>query len=87
MPEYRLDTVGDVCPVPLLRVQKEARRLGPGDLLVVDIGQPRTVRNILDWAAKNGYATEVAPEDHGTWRLGLRLGGTGVAMDVGKAGR
>ncbi len=83
MPEFLLDTVGDVCPVPLLKVQKEARRLGPGDLLVIEIGQPRTVRNIIEWAAKNGYATEVSPEAHGMWRLGLRLGAGGAR----KAGR
>jgi len=78
MPEFRLDTVGDVCPVPLLKVEKEARRLGPGDRLVIDIGQPRTVRNIIDWAVKNGYVTEVTTEAPGMWRLALRLGVVGT---------
>ncbi|HEY3314049.1 MAG TPA: sulfurtransferase TusA family protein [Bacillota bacterium] len=80
MSEYRIDAVGDVCPVPLLKVQRAALKLAPGDLLVVEVGQPRTVRNVVEWAGKNGFSAEIRESAPGVWQLDLRAAGGGRSL-------
>lgn len=73
MSEYKIDAVGDVCPVPLLKVERAAMKMAPGDHLVVEVGQPRTVRNVIEWAGKNGFSAEIRESAPGLWQLDLRV--------------
>ncbi|KKM09272.1 hypothetical protein SY88_19830 [Clostridiales bacterium PH28_bin88] len=69
MAEVVVDLMGEVCPVPLWRSQKQFAELGPGDVLVVRTDYGRAVRNLLDWAERSGLEFEVEDVANGVWEV------------------
>lgn len=71
MATYRLDLSGEVCPIPLLRTQQKFQQLLTGDTLVVETDFSRSVRNIMEWAEKNGLKFAVENLEDGVWQVCL----------------
>lgn len=71
MATYRLDLSGEVCPIPLLRTQQKFQQLLTGDTLVVETDFSRSVRNIMEWAEKNGLKFAVENLEDGVWQICL----------------
>jgi len=69
MAEFTLDCLGEACPVPLLKVQKKWTELKPGDVLIVNIDHSCALKNIPEWARKQGYNVEVEEVDDGVWDI------------------
>lgn len=73
MVRYTLDAIGEICPVPLLLVHRKMAELLPGDELLVTTDFSRAVRNILDWAAREGHDILIVDEvEPGLWSVTLR---------------
>jgi len=71
MPTFHLELCGEICPVPLLRTQKQMERLSSGDCLIIETEQTQAVRNIARWATKEGHQVEVEEVDNGLWQITL----------------
>lgn len=71
MATYRLDLSGEVCPIPLLKTQQKFQQLLTGDTLVVETDFSRSVRNIMEWAEKNGLKFAVENLEDGVWQVCL----------------
>lgn len=69
MTEFELDCLGEVCPVPLIKAQKKIASMAVGDVLTVHIDHSCAMKNIPDWARKEGYNVEVEEVDDGEWDL------------------
>ena len=69
MPRYTLDLVGDVCPVPLLKTEREMQRLKVGDALQIETEHARAVRSICDWARKRRFGVVVCESGNGIWTI------------------
>ena len=69
MAEFSLDCLGEACPVPLLKTQKEIEKLGVGDVLIVNIDHSCAMKNIPEWARNQGYNVEVEEVDDGEWEV------------------
>lgn len=67
MAEFELDCLGEVCPVPLIKTQKKIASMASGDVLAVHIDHSCAMKNIPDWARKEGYNVEVEEIDDGEW--------------------
>lgn len=67
MAEYRLDALGEACPVPLLRTEKKMKELAVGDTLIVEIDHSCAVKNVPEWARKQGYPVEIEEVSEGQW--------------------
>lgn len=52
---YRLDTVGQVCPFPLVEAKQAISQLDAGDQLVIDFDCTQATDSIPHWAAAQGY--------------------------------
>lgn len=52
---YRLDTVGQVCPFPLVEAKQAIKQLTPGDELIIDFDCTQATDSIPHWAAAQGY--------------------------------
>lgn len=52
---YQLNTVGQVCPFPLVEAKQAIKRLEPGDELVIDFDCTQATDSIPHWAAAAGY--------------------------------
>ena len=69
MAEISLDCLGEACPVPLMKTQKEIEKLGVGDVLIVNIDHSCAMKNIPEWARNQGYNVEVEEVDDGEWEV------------------
>ncbi len=67
MAEYELDCMGEACPVPLMKTEKKMGTLTAGDVLVVHIDHSCAMKNVPEWARKQGYNVEVEEVDDGEW--------------------
>jgi TusA-related sulfurtransferase len=69
MSERRLDCLGEVCPIPLIKTQKKMDNLKVGEVLVVEIDHSCSMKNIPEWARKQGYNVEIEEVDSGQWEV------------------
>ena len=51
----RLDVTGTLCPVPVLRSERAARRMAPGELLEVIGDDPLMRLDMAAWCARDGH--------------------------------
>ncbi|MCE5171201.1 sulfurtransferase TusA family protein [Paenibacillus profundus] len=73
MAEVRLDCMGEACPVPLLKTQKKLKELNKGDVLIVEIDHSCAMKNVPEWARKEGYPVELEEVDEGEWEVIIEL--------------
>ena len=69
MAEHTLDCLGEACPVPLVKAQKEIEKMDVGDVLVVNIDHSCAMKNIPDWAREAGYNVEIDEVAEGEWDI------------------
>ncbi|MDA8156748.1 MAG: sulfurtransferase TusA family protein [Actinomycetota bacterium] len=70
-PTETLDTLGRVCPYPLVLTKKAIEKLGSGSVLKVLCDAPASAEDTIPrWAEKQGFGFEsVKLEDKGYWEL------------------
>lgn len=73
-PNETLDTLGRVCPYPLLLTKKALEKLGSGQVLKVLCDAPASAEDSIPrYAEKQGYDFEaVKLEDKGYWELYIK---------------
>ncbi len=67
MGEFELDCMGEACPVPLMKAEKKMATLSAGDVLIVHIDHSCAMKNVPEWARKQGWNVEVEEVDDGEW--------------------
>jgi len=73
-PKETLDTLGRVCPYPLLLTKKALEKLGSGQTLKVLCDAPASAEDSIPrYAEKQGYTLEsVKLEDKAMWELYIK---------------
>ena len=61
MAEFTVDCLGEACPVPLMKVQKQMEKMAVGDVLIAQIDH--------SCAMKNGHNVEIEEVDDGEWEI------------------
>lgn len=69
MKEFELDCIGEACPIPLMKTEKKMEDLSVGDVLVVHIDHSCAMKNVPEWARKQGHNVEIDEVDDGEWDL------------------
>ena len=69
MAERYLDCLGEACPVPLMKTQKELESMQKGDILVVGINHICAMKNVPDWARSQGYNVDIDEVGEGEWEV------------------
>ena len=69
MAEYELDCLGEACPIPLVKAEKELEKLNVGDVLIVQIDHSCAMKNVPEWARKQGHNVELDEVDDGEWEV------------------
>ena len=67
--EYELDCMGEACPVPLIRLENKLNELEIGDLVIVQIDHSCAMKNVPEWARKQGHNVEIEEVDDGEWEV------------------
>ena len=55
---YILDTLGDVCPFPLIEAKQAISELNSGEELIIDFDCTQATESIPQWAADNGHGVK-----------------------------
>ncbi len=69
MAERTLDCMGEACPVPLVKTQKEMESMAVGDVIIVSIDHSCAMKNIPDWARSAGHQVEIEEVGEGEWEI------------------
>ncbi len=69
MAEYRLDCMGEACPIPLVKAQKKMAEMKVGDVLVVEIDHSCAMKNVPEWARKEGHNVDIEETSEGEWEI------------------
>lgn len=72
MSQERLDLLGEVCPVPLLRTRERVKAMPRGAVLHVETDFARAVRNITHWCNREGHKYQILEPEPGVWELVIR---------------
>lgn len=67
MAEYELDCLGEACPIPLVKAEKKLLELEIGDVLIVQLDHSCAMKNVPEWARKEGHNVEIEEVDDGEW--------------------
>jgi len=69
MKEVVLECYGEACPIPLVKAQKKIEELDAGDILIVQIDHSCAMKNLPEWARKDGHNVEVDEVEDGEWEV------------------
>ncbi|MEG1942662.1 MAG: sulfurtransferase TusA family protein [Angelakisella sp.] len=69
MAEFTVDCLGEACPVPLMKTQKQLDKMAIGDSVTVQIDHSCAMKNIPEWARNQGYNVEIEEVDDGEWEI------------------
>ena len=69
MKEVILDCLGEACPVPLIKTQNKLKAMEIGDVLIVQIDHSCAMKNVPEWAIKEGHNVEIEEVADGEWEL------------------
>ena len=67
------DTVGHLCPFPLLEGKKAMAKLNKGDSLTIDFDCAQATENLPNWAQEEGYeVTNFEQLGDAAWTITIR---------------
>ncbi|MEG0271157.1 MAG: sulfurtransferase TusA family protein [Clostridia bacterium] len=64
-----LDCLGDVCPLPLMKLQREKERLERGERVRVITDHSCTCESLQNYCKRNGYRVEMEEPVSGVWEI------------------
>ncbi len=67
--EVELDCMGEACPIPLVKAEKALEKMEIGDVLIVQIDHSCAMKNVPEWARKQGHNVELEEVDDGEWEV------------------
>lgn len=76
MAEKFLAAWGEMCPLPLLKAEKELKQLKVGDKLVIETDHSCTARTFENWSIKRNLPVEVEEVECGVWQIRISVPGT-----------
>ncbi|HAM62195.1 MAG: response regulator SirA [Firmicutes bacterium GWF2_51_9] len=69
MKEYRLDCLGEACPIPLIKAEKKMETMAVSDVLIVMIDHSCAMKNVPEWARKQGHNVDIEEVGDGEWEV------------------
>ncbi len=67
--EVELDCMGEACPIPLIKAEKALVKMDAADVLIVQIDHSCAMKNVPEWARKQGHNVEIEEVDDGEWEI------------------
>lgn len=69
MKEFTLDCMGEACPLPLIKTEKQMEKMEVGDVVIVQIDHSCAMKNVPEWARAQGHNVEIDEVDDGEWEV------------------
>lgn len=74
MPSKSMNLKGLACPLPVLRANKEIRKLGAGDELECTVTDPAAPEDFANFCESAGHTLLSCVEESDFWTISLRKG-------------
>lgn len=65
----KLDCLGDICPVPIIKLKSEQTRIEGGATVMLVTDHSCTVESIRNFCCKHGYQLSEEEPINGVWEL------------------
>ena len=65
----KLDWFGDICPIPLLKMQNEIEHLSPGDSFQMVVDHSCVIESIKETLKKSTLTYEIDEVLNGVWEI------------------
>lgn len=72
MEEIKLDCMYEMCPIPLLRAMEKLKKMDSGDVLILQINYSCSIKNVVEWAEKQGHAVNCIEVEDGEWEVYIK---------------
>lgn len=72
MAEYFIDALGEMCPVPNIRIREKLKELDIGDAIILETDHSCAWITISNEMRRKGYKTAVKEIDTGIWQVSVR---------------
>jgi len=69
MAEHKLDCMYEACPIPLLKANKKLKELVEGDILIMQTDHSCSIKNVVEWAKKEGHHIDYMEIGEGEWEI------------------
>lgn len=66
-----LDCLGDMCPIPAMRLQNELKTARPGDCIQLVTDHSCVPRSIGEYCRKRGLACQITEAIPGVWEINI----------------
>lgn len=70
--KHFINSVGDICPVPLFKVEEKLKNIKKGDVIVLDTDHSCAAINIKNEMAKKGMKVKIKEIDNGIWQVYIK---------------
>lgn len=64
-----LDCIGEPCPLPLMKVEKQMKKMKKGEKLCIEVDHTCAMTNVPEWARKKGYKVVTKEVSFGEWQI------------------
>lgn len=65
----RIDCLGDMCPVPIMKLQKQAEELSRGGQIVLITDHSCVSESVKNYCSKLHYKVEILEPVNGVWEF------------------
>lgn len=65
----KIDCFGDICPVPLLKMQSELEHIQPGETFLMVVDHSCVIESIKDYLSKTKFEYEIDEVLNGVWEI------------------
>lgn len=65
----KIDCLGELCPIPLLRAMQELKTMEPEDILILCSDHSCVALDIEKWAVKKKYPVHAIEIGEGNWEV------------------
>ncbi len=65
----KIDCFGDICPVPLIKMQHEMEHMISGDSLEMVVDHSCVIESIKEYLAKSEFTFEIDEVMNGVWEI------------------
>jgi len=69
----KIDCFGDICPIPLLKMQRELSHLEPGESFMMVVDHSCVIESIKENLSKSKYTYTVDEVMNGVWEITVSL--------------
>jgi len=66
-----MDLIGEICPIPLMKVRQRMEAAAAGEVVAVLTEQVHVARNIIEWAQAAGYRYSLRELADTGWEITL----------------